>query len=267
MEKSVLDAIERFSLLENTNKVTVALSGGADSMALLYSLYSLQEAVGINLKAAHLNHLSRGDEAFRDEAFVKEICDKLGIELTVKRVDVPNLAKEQGISTELAARKARYEFLEEVADGGAVATAHTASDNLETVILPCSIRDLSVNLFSNCINLTTITISNSVTRIPFNTFLNCSSLTSLTIPSSVIEIENGAFSGTGLTSVVIPRSVNNIWGTAFSNCNNLVTAKFENPTNWRLSSSPDKVDITPGFSEDNAEILKSIVSTNHLLRG
>ncbi len=135
MEKNLLEAIERFSLLENTKKVTVALSGGADSMALLFSLYSLRDSLGITIKAAHLNHLIRGDEAFRDEAFVKGICEKLNVELSLKRVDIPLLAKEQGISTELAARIARYDFLESVADGGAVATAHTASDNLETVIL------------------------------------------------------------------------------------------------------------------------------------
>lgn len=135
MEKSVLEAIERFSLLDNVRTVTVALSGGADSMALLFSLFSLKEKLGITLKAAHLNHLIRGEEAFRDERFVEEACKKLGVELTVKRIDVPALAKAGGLSIELAARTARYEFLESVADGGAVATAHTASDNLETVIL------------------------------------------------------------------------------------------------------------------------------------
>ena len=134
MKKLLLEAIDRFSLLENTQKVTVALSGGADSMALLYSLNSLKDDLGIAVKAAHLNHLIRGDEAFRDEAFVKQACEKLGIELFVKRVDIPLLAKEKGISTELAAREARYKFLESVAYGGAVATAHTASDNLETVL-------------------------------------------------------------------------------------------------------------------------------------
>ena len=134
MEKLLLEAIERFSLLENTKNVTVALSGGADSMALLFSLNSLKDVLGITVKAAHLNHLIRGDEAFRDEEFVKGVCEKLGIELFIKRADIPLLAKEKGISTELAARETRYEFLESVASGGAVATAHTASDNLETVI-------------------------------------------------------------------------------------------------------------------------------------
>ena len=136
MEKSVLEAIKRFSLLEGgIQTVTVALSGGADSVALLYALYSLKEELGITVKAAHLNHLIRGDEAFRDEEFVVGLCQRLGIDIIVKREDVPFFAKEKGISTELAARKLRYEFLESVANDGVVATAHTASDNLETVIL------------------------------------------------------------------------------------------------------------------------------------
>ena len=112
MEKSVLEAIEKFSLLKDVHLVTVALSGGADSMALLYSLVSLKDKLGITVKVAQLNHLIRGEEAFRDEEFVKAYCEKLGVELTVKREDVPSYAKEKGISTELAARELRYSFLE-----------------------------------------------------------------------------------------------------------------------------------------------------------
>ena len=133
MEKSVLTAIERFSLLENTREVTVALSGGADSMSLLYALYSLKERLGITLSAAHLNHMIRGKEAMRDEEFVKHACEKLDIPLFCERIDVPAYAKQRKISTELAAREVRYEFLSRVSRG-AVATAHTASDNLETVL-------------------------------------------------------------------------------------------------------------------------------------
>lgn len=133
MEKHVLEAIERFHLLDGVNSVTVALSGGADSMALLNVLLSLREDLGVSVNAAHLNHLIRGEEAFRDEEFVKKYCEAVGVELFCKRVDIPEYAKINGISTELAARQVRYEFLEEV-NSGVVATAHTASDNLETVI-------------------------------------------------------------------------------------------------------------------------------------
>ena len=118
---------------ENRRNITVALSGGADSMALLTVLNSLKGELGITLSAAHLNHLIRGDEADRDEAFVKEQCEKLGVELFCERVDVPKIAREQHQSLEMAARNVRYEFLERVATDF-IATAHTASDNLETVI-------------------------------------------------------------------------------------------------------------------------------------
>lgn len=134
MKNCVLEAVKRFSLLENgVTTVTVALSGGADSMALLYVLLSLKEELGITVKAAHLNHMIRGEEALRDEEFVKEQCKKLGVELFCERADVPAFAKKRGISTELAARELRYEFLERINEG-VIATAHTASDNLETVL-------------------------------------------------------------------------------------------------------------------------------------
>lgn len=133
MEKSVLMAIERFSLLENVKEVTVALSGGADSMSLLFVLFNLKDKLGISLSAAHLNHMIRGDEALRDEDFVKEQCQKLGVPLFCERIDVPAYAREHKMSTELAAREVRYDFLSRVSKG-AVATAHTASDNLETLL-------------------------------------------------------------------------------------------------------------------------------------
>jgi len=138
MEKLVLEAVERFSLLENgVKEVTVALSGGADSMALLYVLNSLKEKLNISLSAAHLNHMIRGAEALRDEEFVKEQCALLGVKLFCERADIPEIAKENSLSVELAARKVRYEFLERVSSG-VIATAHTTSDNLETVLFNLS---------------------------------------------------------------------------------------------------------------------------------
>jgi len=130
---SVLEAISKFSLLEADTIVTVALSGGADSMALLNVLITLKDRLNIKVKAAHLNHLIRGDEAYRDEEFVKKQCEILNVPLVCQQKDVPKYAKENNLSLELAARKLRYEFLNEISEG-VIATAHTASDNLETVI-------------------------------------------------------------------------------------------------------------------------------------
>ena len=137
MEAIILEAIERFSLFESGSTVTVALSGGADSMSLLYALLSLKEKLGIEVNAAHLNHMIRGEEALRDENFVKEQCKNAGVKLFCERADVPAFAKKNGLSIELAARELRYNFLRRVSSG-VVATAHTASDNLETMIFNLS---------------------------------------------------------------------------------------------------------------------------------
>ena len=133
MIKNILEAVNTFSLLENVRTVTVALSGGADSMALLYALVSLKDKLNITVKAAHFNHQIRGNEALRDEEFVKEQCRMLGVELFCESADVPRFAKEKGVSLELAARELRYAFFEKINEG-VIATAHTASDNIETVL-------------------------------------------------------------------------------------------------------------------------------------
>ena len=134
MIEKVLTAIERFSLISKGDTVTVALSGGADSVALLHVLWSLKDELSITLKAAHLNHGIRGGEADRDEAFARQICDKFDIPFVSEIIDIPAIAKERGQSIELCAREVRYDFLSRNADG-LIATAHTASDNAETLLL------------------------------------------------------------------------------------------------------------------------------------
>ena len=134
MLKKVNEALTRFNLLKGAKHITVALSGGADSMALLVALLELKDELGIEkISAAHFNHQIRGSEAIRDQEFVTEFCKKIDIELILGSADVPTFAKEQGISIELAARKLRYEFFDSI-DTSLIATAHTASDNIETVI-------------------------------------------------------------------------------------------------------------------------------------
>lgn len=133
MINSVIEAIERYDMLKNVKVVTVALSGGADSVALLNALLLLADKYDIIVKAAHLNHNLRGEESNRDERFVRDICKKADVELEVKSVDVNSLAKNTKQSVELAARNARYEFF--ATCEGVVATAHTADDNIETVLL------------------------------------------------------------------------------------------------------------------------------------
>ena len=134
MLNKVLSAIERFSLFSEGDSITVALSGGADSMALLDVLYKNRERFKIKLSAAHLNHKLRGEESDRDEAFVADYCKKLGIKLMAESADVAGYAAKNGKSIEQAAREIRYDFLARVSVGK-IATAHTASDNAETVLI------------------------------------------------------------------------------------------------------------------------------------
>ncbi len=134
MINKVVSAIERYGMLNFTEKVTVALSGGADSVCLLSLLSELKDKYGYQLSAVHVNHMLRGEESDRDEAFAVNLCQKLAVPLTVRRIDINALAQEQDGSIELVARNARYEIFRELGDGGVVATAHTADDNLETVL-------------------------------------------------------------------------------------------------------------------------------------
>ena len=133
MLNKVISAIEKYEMFKYNTDVTVALSGGADSVCLLHVLFSLKEKYSLTLSAIHVNHMLRGEESDRDEAFAKALCERFNIPITVKRADVNALAKETGESTELAARNIRYKLFKETASG-LVATAHTASDNLETVL-------------------------------------------------------------------------------------------------------------------------------------
>ena len=115
-------------------RVLCAVSGGADSMCLLHKLHS----AGVSVTAAHFNHRIRGEEADRDEAFVKAWCAEHDIPCVCGSADVPQYAREKGIGTEEAARELRYEFLYTAAKDNnctCIATAHNANDNAETVLL------------------------------------------------------------------------------------------------------------------------------------
>ena len=123
-------------MLEDGDTVIVGLSGGADSTALLRVLCELKTEYNLNLIAAHVNHGIRGAEADRDEAFCKELCKKLGVQIYAFHIDIPELAKERGVSLEVAGRDARYEFFTGLAgENGKIATAHNAQDTAETLLL------------------------------------------------------------------------------------------------------------------------------------
>jgi len=116
----------------------VAVSGGADSTALLLALHEVADPLRLRLGVAHLHHGLRGDEADGDAAFVEELAARLGCRCVVGRADVARRARARGVSVEMAAREARYRFLADHArtlGAGAVATAHQAGDQAETVLL------------------------------------------------------------------------------------------------------------------------------------
>ena len=121
--------IRRYNMLRAGDHVVCAVSGGADSVALLFGIYLLRENLGITLSAAHFNHKLRGEESDRDEQFVRSLCDRLEIPLSVSSGDIRPGKK----GLEAAAREARYAFLKSLP--GKIATAHTANDNLETVLM------------------------------------------------------------------------------------------------------------------------------------
>ena len=129
----MLNKLERFirqhRLLTGGDRVICAVSGGADSMALLMGLYLLREKLGISLEAAHFNHCLRGAESDEDEAFVRDFCHGLDIPFHCGSGQV--VSGKKGL--EAAAREARYQYLTSL--GGKIATAHTADDNAETVLM------------------------------------------------------------------------------------------------------------------------------------
>ena len=136
MRDKAFSTIETHRMFRQGDLVCAAVSGGADSVALLHFLYTNRQALGITLSACHLNHCLRGAEADRDEAFVRELCAGWGIPLTVERAEIAARARERRLSEEEAGREARYALFERLhrQTGCKVATAHTLSDNIETVL-------------------------------------------------------------------------------------------------------------------------------------
>lgn len=117
-------------------RVTAAVSGGADSVAMLLILQHLLGAGdGCSLQAVHVEHGIRGEESAGDADFVRALCVQEGIPLTVRHVDVPAFAAKEHLSTEEAARILRYRAIREVSSGGVIAVAHNMDDNAETMLL------------------------------------------------------------------------------------------------------------------------------------
>ncbi len=130
--------IEEYNMLSGCKTLVAAVSGGADSVCMLHILQRVCRSRNIDLVCAHFNHRLRGLDSDKDQQYVKKLCEELNIRFFTSGEDVEKLSKEHGISLETAAREARYKFLNSIAEefeNSKIATAHTANDNAETVLL------------------------------------------------------------------------------------------------------------------------------------
>ena len=133
----VRKTITKHNLLSRGDTVIVGVSGGADSICLLNFLLLLKE-YKLNIIVAHVNHSLRGEESERDADFVKKVCKDNGLEFELLVENASAIKKEMGKSIEESARIIRYRFFEILTtkyDAHKVATAHTACDQVETVLM------------------------------------------------------------------------------------------------------------------------------------
>lgn len=131
------DIIKRYNMFCGQNAVLCGYSGGADSTALLHLMRLFCSGHNIRLAAVHVNHMIRGEEAESDERHCVRFCEEQNIELFVRRVNIPEIAANEGLGTEETARRERYRIFNMLcaSDGfGRTAVAHNAGDNFETVL-------------------------------------------------------------------------------------------------------------------------------------
>lgn len=137
MITKVRQTIENYNMLRRGDTIIVGISGGADSVCLLSVLLSLREELELNIVAVHVNHGIRGEEALRDESFVKKLCEASGVSVAVCKENVPEYAKKNSLTEEEAGRELRYKcFYNECKKHGAgvIAVAHNHDDRAETIL-------------------------------------------------------------------------------------------------------------------------------------
>ena len=129
-EQAVREFLERNGT-DRKKVITVGFSGGADSVCLLSCLAD----AGCNVRAVHVHHMMRAEEARRDADFARDFCAQRGIPFELVQVNVPQYARANGLTPEQAARCLRYRALREAAGGGLIAVAHNLNDQAETVLM------------------------------------------------------------------------------------------------------------------------------------
>lgn len=138
MYSVVRNNILNYNLISENENIVVGVSGGPDSMALLYVLLDIRKEVYFNIIVAHVNHNVRGEEALADQLFVERKANELNLSYYFKSVDMDGYAKEMGITSEEAGRELRYGFFRDILKenrGGKIAVAHNKNDQAETLLL------------------------------------------------------------------------------------------------------------------------------------
>ncbi|GAI10767.1 unnamed protein product, partial [marine sediment metagenome] len=134
----VKEAIDEYNMLVSGDKVLVSISAGPDSITLLNILLKLKDDYDIDLHLFHLDHLTRESQSSLDAHFVKELSEKLGLDLTLYVRSAEKYAKERGLSFETGARELRLNLINEVVEQGKftkIATGHNANDLAETILM------------------------------------------------------------------------------------------------------------------------------------
>ena len=141
MKNKILETIKKYNMIENGEKVVLAVSGGPDSICMLDILKDIKndETIDMNFEivVAHVNHMIR-KEAEEDEKYVKKYCEENQIEFYSKSIDVQKMANNNKIGLEEAGRKARYDFFDEILEktkAQKIAIAHNKNDKVETVLM------------------------------------------------------------------------------------------------------------------------------------
>ncbi|MEE1444056.1 MAG: tRNA lysidine(34) synthetase TilS [Blautia sp.] len=138
IEERVFSYIEKYNMIEAGSQVIVGISGGGDSVCLLFLLSRYQKRRPFHLLGIHVNHGIRGQEALRDQEYAKKLCERLGVPFTVYTYSVPAIAQQEKRSLEEAGRMVRRRAFEEKAASlgkkAVIALAHHENDNAETVL-------------------------------------------------------------------------------------------------------------------------------------
>ena len=137
-ETKVINFIERHQLLGKKDRVLVGVSGGPDSLALLYFLNRYKEQLGVSVFCAHLDHMFRGKESYEEMKYVEQICQQWNIPFFGTRINVPEEMARRPGSPESIAREVRYEFFESVMQKGKIhvlALGHHGDDQIETILM------------------------------------------------------------------------------------------------------------------------------------